>query len=152
MDEEDLYQHGIFGLMRAIEKFDATQGTKFSTYGTWWIRQAINRGVANEAATIRLPVHVWDAINKVTMARNRLLAQQVTLRSRQSARTSAWRRTRWLNTCVSVRESSALTTPREDPDYSIADLITEASDELAAVDEIIDRRPSSSESGKPLTA
>ena len=141
MDEEDLYQHGIFGLMRAIEKFDATQGTKFSTYGTWWIRQAINRGVANEAATIRLPVHVWDAINKVTMARNRLLAQQghaSIAAISQDVGLAPDKVAEYLHLSAGVVSLDAPL--REDPDYSIADLITAASDELAAVDEIIDRQ------------
>ena len=141
MDEEDLYQHGIFGLMRAIEKFDVTQGTKFSTYGTWWIRQAINRGVANEGATIRLPVHVWDAINQVTMTRNRLLAQQghasIAAISRDVG-LAPDKVAEYLRLSAGVISLDAPL--REEPDFSIADLITETSDELAAVDEIIDRQ------------
>jgi len=141
MAEEDLYQHGIFGLMRAIEKFDATQGTKFSTYGTWWIRQAINRGVANEGAMIRLPVHVWEAINKVTMARNRLLAQQghaSIAAISQDVGLAPDKVAEYLRLSAGIISLDAPL--REDPDFSVADLITATSSELAAVDEIIDRQ------------
>nr|MDT0665141.1 sigma-70 family RNA polymerase sigma factor [Micromonospora sp. DSM 115978] len=58
--KEDLFQSGFLGLFRAIELFDATQGTKFSTYATWWIRQSVTRAIANEGALIRLPVHVYE--------------------------------------------------------------------------------------------
>lgn len=72
LDYEDLFHSAVLGLLRAVELFDPAAGFKFSTYASWWLRQAITRAIANEGRTVRLPVHMWELVRRVVMARDRM--------------------------------------------------------------------------------
>jgi RNA polymerase primary sigma factor len=128
----DLVQEGNLGLMRSVETFEYRRGYKFSTYATWWIRQSITRSIANQARTIRVPVHMVEAINKLWGAQKRLfqeLGHEATPEELAEAMEQPVKRVRAILQIAQIPVS--LDTPVwDDGETSIGELIADRKDQL----------------------